>query len=129
MIAIIVASHGTFSEGITQSSAMIFGNQEKVVAVGVTQDDDPDQLRKRYDQILATFAADDEVLFLVDVWGGPAFNVASQLVAEHSVRMGLLTGVNLPMLVEAYTVRRQPLADVIAHLEVIAKAGIKHLEV
>jgi PTS system mannose-specific IIA component/PTS system mannose-specific IIB component len=41
--------------------------------------------------------------------------------------MGLVTGLNLPMLIEAYTVRDKPIDDVIAHLEETGKIGIKHL--
>ncbi|GEK27986.1 PTS sugar transporter subunit IIA [Furfurilactobacillus siliginis] len=127
MLAIVLASHGAFASGIKQSATMIFGEQEKVATVEFMPGDDPEGLKEQYDKVLAGFAPKDEVLFLVDLWGGSPFNVASRIVAEHTERMALITGLNLAMVIEAYTVRNQTLAEVIPHLEDTAKAGVKHL--
>lgn len=128
MLAIVLASHGSFADGIKQSATMIFGDQQKVATVTFMSDEGPDDLKKKFDQTLASFDDDDQVLFLVDLWGGSPFNVASRIVAEHTDRMGLITGLNLAMLIEAYTVRNQTLDQVVPHLEEIAKAGVKHLD-
>ncbi len=63
MIAIIVASHGKFSEGVLQSSRMIFGDQEKVQAVTFMPNEGPDDLTRKFKDALATFDEDDQVLF------------------------------------------------------------------
>lgn len=128
MLAIVLASHGSFADGIKQSATMIFGDQQKVATVTFMPDEGPDDLKKKFDRTLASFDEDDQVLFLVDLWGGSPFNVASRIVAEHTDRMGLITGLNLAMLIEAYTVRNQTLDQVVPHLEEIAKAGVKHLD-
>ncbi|BDZ30009.1 PTS sugar transporter subunit IIA [Lactiplantibacillus sp. WILCCON 0030] len=128
MLAFVVVSHGEFANGVVNSSYMIFGQQEKVQTVTFKLDEGPEDLTKKLDAALATFDADDQVLFLVDLWGGSPFNAASRIVAEHTDRMGLITGLNLPMLIEAYTVRDKPINEVIAHLEETGKIGIKHLE-
>ncbi|AVK61875.1 PTS mannose transporter subunit IIA [Lactobacillus sp. CBA3606] len=127
MLAFVVVSHGEFAEGVVKSSYMIFGQQEKVQTVTFQLDEGPEDLAKKLDAAIATFDATDQVLFLVDLWGGSPFNAASQIVAEHTDRMGLVTGLNLPMLIEGYTVRDKPLDAVIAHLEETGKIGIKHL--
>ena len=36
MVSIVLASHGTFAEGIKMSGQMIFGQQDDVVAVTLT---------------------------------------------------------------------------------------------
>ena len=128
MLAFVVVSHGEFANGVVNSSYMIFGQQEKVQTVTFNLDEDPEDLTEKLDAAIATFDVDDQVLFLVDLWGGSPFNAASRIVAEHTDRMGLITGLNLPMLIEAYTVRDKPIDEVIAHLEETAKIGIKHLE-
>ncbi|MFC6180277.1 PTS sugar transporter subunit IIA [Lactiplantibacillus daowaiensis] len=128
MLAFIVVSHGEFAKGVVNSSYMIFGQQQKVQTVTFELDEGPEDLAKKLDAALATFDDNDEVLFLVDLWGGSPFNAASRIVAEHADRMGLITGLNLPMLIEAYTVRDKPINEVIAHLEETGKIGIKHLE-
>lgn len=128
MLAFVVVSHGEFANGVVNSSYMIFGAQEKVQTVTFQLDEEPEDLNKKLTAAIAHFDADDQVLFLVDLWGGSPFNGASRIVAEHTERMGLITGLNLPMLIEAYTVRDKPLNEVIAHLEETGKIGIKHLE-
>ncbi|WP_057874089.1 PTS sugar transporter subunit IIA [Loigolactobacillus rennini] len=128
MIAIIVASHGKFSESILESSRMIFGDQEKVQAVTFMPNESTDDLKKKFENAMATFAPEDQILFLIDLFGGSPFNVASQIVAENLNKYALITGLNLPLLLEAYTVRDKPVAAVVSHLEKTAKAGVKHLE-
>ncbi|WP_137625277.1 PTS sugar transporter subunit IIA [Lactiplantibacillus pingfangensis] len=128
MLAFVVVSHGEFANGVVNSSYMIFGQQEKVQTVTFNLDEEPEDLAKKLDAAIATFDPEDQVLFLVDLWGGSPFNAASRIVAEHTDRMGLITGLNLPMLIEAYTVRDKPIDEVIAHLEETGKIGIKHLE-
>lgn len=128
MIAYIVASHGDFSEGIKNSAFMIFGKQEKVETVTFERGDSPDELAGKYQKALDQFDADDQVIFLVDLYGGTPFNVASRIVADNIDRMSLVTGLNLSMLVEAFTVRDQDIKQVVPHLEATAKAGVRHLE-
>ncbi|MDC6398544.1 PTS sugar transporter subunit IIA [Lactiplantibacillus pentosus] len=127
MLAFVVVSHGSFARGIVDSSYMIFGKQDKVQTVTFQLDEEPGVLTEKLMAAVDRFDADDQVLFMVDLWGGSPFNAASRIVAEHTDRMGLVTGLNLPMLIEAYTVRDKPIDDVIAHLEETGKIGIKHL--
>ena len=127
MLAFVVVSHGSFARGIVDSSYMIFGKQDKVQTVTFQLDEEPSILTEKLMAAVDRFDADDQVLFMVDLWGGSPFNAASRIVAEHTDRMGLVTGLNLPMLIEAYTVRDTPIDDVIAHLEETGKIGIKHL--
>lgn len=128
MLAFIVVSHGSFAQGVVDSSYMIFGQQDKVQTVTFQLDEEPEDLTAKLATAVSRFDENDQVLFLVDLWGGTPFNAASRIVAEHTERMGLITGLNLPMLIEAYTVRDKPLNEVIAHLEETGKIGIKHLE-
>ena len=129
MLSIIIASHGKFADGIKQSAEMIFGQQENVSSVTFMPDEGPDDLIKKYEDALAGFGDDASVLFLVDLWGGSPFNAASRIVAEHTDKMALITGLNLPMLIEAYASRSMSLDEIVPHLEETAKDGVKHLEI
>ena len=117
MLAFVVVSHGSFAQGVVDSSYMIFGKQDKVQTVTFQLDEEPNELADKLAAAVARFDAD-----------GSPFNAASRIVAEHTERMGLITGLNLPMLIEAYTVRDKPIDEVIAHLEETGKIGIKHLK-
>lgn len=105
MVGIILASHGKFAEGILQSGSMIIGEQENVAAVTLMPSEGPDDVRKKMEEAIAGFDSDDEVLFLVDLWGGTPFNQANTLFEENKDKWAIVAGLNLPMLIEAYTSR------------------------
>ncbi|OTQ59971.1 PTS mannose transporter subunit IIAB [Gilliamella sp. A7] len=104
MVGIILATHGEFAEGILQSGTMIFGEQENVKAVTLHPSDSPENLKERMLAAIATFDNQNEVLFLVDLWGGTPFNQANTLCGEHP-NWAIVAGLNLPMLIEAYSSR------------------------
>ena len=105
MVGIILASHGEFAKGILQSSEMIFGQQENVKAVTLMPSEGPNDIRAKLEEAIASFENQDEVLFLVDLWGGTPFNQANALFEEHKDKWAIVAGLNLPMLIEAYGAR------------------------
>ncbi|MFL4358768.1 PTS sugar transporter subunit IIB [Streptococcus uberis] len=122
-IGIIIASHGKFAEGIHQSGSMIFGEQEKVQVVTFMPNEGPDDLYGHFNNAIAQFDADDEILVLADLWSGSPFNQASRVMGENPDRkMAIITGLNLPMLIQAYTER---LMDANAGVEKVAANIIK----
>ena len=103
MVSIVLASHGRFSEGIKESGQMIFGPQEDVEAVVLTPDMGPDDFRAKVLAAIDTFSQKEQVLFLVDLWGGTPFNQISKLIEERGGEDWVaVTGMNLPMVIEAY---------------------------
>ena len=127
MVSIVLASHGTFAEGIKMSGQMIFGPQENVAAVTLMPEMGPDDLRAKLLEAVAGFEDQDQVLFLVDLQGGTPWNQVSLLLGEegheHWVAVG---GLNLPMLVSAYGERMgaETAADVAKAIYSEAKAGV-----
>ena len=89
MVGIILASHGEFAKGILQSGSMIFGEQENVKAVTLMPSEGPDDIKAKMKEAIASFDNQDEVLFLVDLWGGTPFNQANSLVEEHASRFSM----------------------------------------
>ncbi|WP_285122443.1 mannose/fructose/sorbose PTS transporter subunit IIB [Lactococcus petauri] len=131
-IGIVIASHGEFAAGIKQSGSMIFGEQEKVQAVTFMPNEGPDDLRAKIEAAIATFDAEDEVLVLADLWSGSPFNQASAVMGANPERkVAIITGLNLPMLIQAYTERMMDVSagveQVAANIIKEAKAGIKAL--
>ena len=131
-IGIIIASHGKFAEGIHQSGSMIFGDQEKVQVVTFMPSEGPDDLYAHFNDAIAQFDADDEILVLAYLWSGSPFNQASRIAGENPDRkIVIITGLNLPMLIQAYTERMMDanatVEQVAANIIKEAKAGIKAL--
>ena len=96
MVGIILASHGEFANGILQSGSMIFGEQANVVAVTLQPSEGPDDIRAKMEKAIASFENQDEVLFMVDLWGGTPFNQANGLIDGHEDKWAIVTGLNLP---------------------------------
>ena len=127
MVGIILASHGQFAEGILQSGSMIFGEQENVKAVILKPSEGPDDLRAKLEEAVASFDNQDEVLFLVDLWGGTPFNQSNTLFEEHKDKWAIVSGLNLPLLIEAYASRfsMESAHEIAAHIIETAKDGVK----
>ena len=98
MVAVIVAAHGRLAEGLIASSAMIAGPQEDLVAVTFDPSEGPDDLLAKYTAAVEK-SPSDRYLILVDLLGGSPYNAAARFAAERE-DADVVTGVNLPMLVE-----------------------------
>jgi PTS system, mannose/fructose/sorbose family, IIA component len=98
MVSVVIATHGTLSEALIGSAKMIFGTIERVDPVTFKPGEGIENLLNKYSAI-STHFDDDGVLFLVDLFGGSPYNAASRFVARHE-KMDVVTGVNLPMLIE-----------------------------
>lgn len=127
MVGIILASHGEFANGILQSGSMIFGEQQNVAAVTLMPSEGPDDVRAKMEAAIATFENQDEVLFLVDLWGGTPFNQANSLLEAHKDKWAIVAGMNLPMVIEAYASRfsMNTAHEIAAHIIATAKDGVK----
>ncbi|WP_173780714.1 mannose/fructose/sorbose PTS transporter subunit IIA [Clostridium acetobutylicum] len=127
MVGIILASHGEFAKGILQSGAMIFGDQENVQAVTLMPSEGPDDVKAKMKDAIASFDNQDEVLFLVDLWGGTPFNQANSLFEEHKDKWAIVAGMNLPMVIEAYGARlsMESAHEIAASIISTAKEGVK----
>ncbi len=112
MVGIVLASHGDLAAGIKQTASMVFGDQPDVVSVSLQPSMGPDDLRAEIEKEVATLSDPEQVLFLVDLWGGTPFNQINGLLDSHPTWVAV-TGMNLPMVITAYTLRMNP--DATAH--------------
>lgn len=129
MVGIILASHGDFAKGILQSGEMIFGTQPNVKAVTLQPSEGPDDIRAKMEEAITTFENPEQVLFMVDLWGGTPFNQTSGLINGHEDTWAVVTGLNLPMLIEAFASRMsmESAQEIVAHVYGVAKEGVRLL--
>lgn len=99
MTHLIVATHGKFSEEIVNSAAMVFGEDENTHAVTFLPGEGGDDLVAKYNAIIETLPENEPVLFMVDLFGGSPYNAAAR-VANSRENSDIVTGINLPMLLE-----------------------------
>ncbi|MDO4535396.1 MAG: mannose/fructose/sorbose PTS transporter subunit IIA [Clostridium perfringens] len=128
MIAVIVATHGELADEIVKVSEMIFGKQENVGVVTFLREENIEALKRKYDEQLSALNKDNGVLFLVDIFGGSPFKIASSISLQND-NMDIITGVNLPMLLEIYKLRDYlGLKEIVKFTKDSAKDGIKSLK-
>ena len=129
MVGIVLTSHGGFADGINQSAEMIFGQQQDVAHVILKPVEGPDDIHAKLENAIKDFSDQEQVLFLVDLWGGTPFNQASSLFEKHQDTWAIVTGMNLPMVIEALASRMtmNSAREIATHIVETAKDGIKTL--
>lgn len=123
MSVIIVSGHGKFSLGLLDAFEMIFGHDEKIKAVPFLKGEGIPQLQEKFNNELNNFAG-EEVLFLVDVFGGTPYNAATQLIYGDK-KCDVISGVNLPILLETAAQRNQPLGSLVNAAKTAGESSTK----
>ena len=98
MFGIIVGTHGIFSSELVKSCEMICGKKDYIKSVTFVQGESVDNIAAKYQNAIAELGNPERILFLVDLRGGSPYNAACKLVKDNN-NYGIVTGVNLPMLI------------------------------
>lgn len=104
MTGIVLASHGGLAEGVRDSLGMLLGEQADLACVSLLPSMSPEELRGSLEEAASGLTDPEDVLVLVDLWGGTPFNQASALLSAHG-GWAVVTGLSLPMAIEACTSR------------------------
>lgn len=99
MIRYVIATHSILANSLVETSKMIIGeiNDSRIHCLTMTSEKSMDHLCEEAKLIL-NFYPEDEFLILVDLFGASPFN--SCLSAFRYANYRLITGVNLPMMLE-----------------------------
>jgi mannose/fructose/sorbose-specific phosphotransferase system IIA component len=101
---VLVVAHGSLAEGLLEAASMIVGKTENTKAVCFYSTQGVEGLEEAVQAALDQFTNCDGVLCLVDIPGGsPARVVAAQSYKHKGVE--IISGVSLPMLIEALFAR------------------------
>jgi len=103
-IAIVISTHGSAAEQLLVSLEMILGKQENISCINFIPGENTDILVKKYNNCLSDLNVLEGVIFMVDTWGGSPFNAASQIIINKE-NHEVITGVNIPMLIETLMAR------------------------
>lgn len=105
MIGLIIVGHGVFPTGILSSVKLIAGEQKELIGVDFESGQSSDVLKGNIENAINNLNS-DEILILADLAGGSPFNV-SALISENrkDKKIGVISGVNLPMLLEVSLLR------------------------
>ncbi|QLY81301.1 PTS sugar transporter subunit IIA [Clostridium intestinale] len=122
MLGIVIATHGTLSDGIKDAAEVIMGNTENIVTVNLNAGDDVEKLGKKINSSILEVNQGEGVLVLVDLVSASPYNqsvlVTNQLEQELKDKVYIIGGVNLPMLLEI--INHQILGT---QIEIVAKSA------
>lgn len=104
MVSIVIATHGGMAKELLRTAEMIVGNQENIAVIDFEPEDGNSKLKDKYTKAIENLNLEEGLIFLVDLFGGSPFNVASQIAVEGN-KMDVVTGVNVPMLLEVLVSR------------------------
>ncbi|NRN28112.1 PTS mannose transporter subunit IIAB [Photorhabdus heterorhabditis] len=128
-IAIMIGTHGAAAEQLLRTVEMLIGEQENVSYIDFVPGENADTLFEKYNSKLAKLSTDKGVLFFVDTWGGSPFNAANRIAVDKE-NYEIITGVNVPMLVEAFMCRDDDpsLEELVSVALETGKEGIRALK-
>jgi len=129
-VAIIISTHGNAAEQLLKTTEMPLRAQDNVALIDFSPGENAETLIEKYHATISGLDIGEGVLFLVDTWGGSPFNAASR-IAQDKANYEVITGVNIPMLVETFMARDDnPSVDELVALALQAiREGVKALKI
>ncbi|MDE3296957.1 PTS sugar transporter subunit IIA [Lacticaseibacillus rhamnosus] len=134
MIGVLVVTHGELAAGFMNSVHLIMGEQDQFDTLGLFEGNDFGKFKDEIHNKIVELDSGDGVAVLVDLLGASPYNATamnmSRLSEEHhDVR--LITGVNLPMLIETLSTRndQQSLSDFVKTAIASGKSGVEELAI
>jgi mannose PTS system EIIA component len=128
MIGVLIVAHDPLADGLVQAVAHVLGGRPaQLETLSVAASDDPLVLLPAARERIARLDTGDGVLIFADIYGATPCNLATKLVRPGHVE--LLAGVNLPMLVRAFTYRARGLETMISKAVSGGCEGVVHIEV
>jgi PTS system mannose-specific IIA component len=107
MISIVVVTHGQLAEELVNAARTIHGELPGIVAVPLGWGDDAVTATSAIGRAIAGVGGD--TLVLTDMFGGTPTNLSLPYL---SAQVEIVTGVNLPMIIKAASLREGPLEEV-----------------
>lgn len=105
MFQIVIASHGPLAEAMKSSLQTFYPDLSDVYTVSIDEEGLA-KFQKKMDKIFEEMQ-DEEVLVFTDLLYGTPFNEAGKRVGELKNYFDIISGVNMPVLIEAVNLQKQ----------------------
>ncbi|WP_379946219.1 PTS sugar transporter subunit IIA [Enterococcus devriesei] len=125
MIGIIIATHDHLADSLLKTAEAILGEQSCVETINIEPGATGLQ-KKITDLANDVLTKTDELVWLVDIFGGTPFRYASYCVMSDD-RQALVTGANLPMVLQALVNRELTADELTEQLEKETKMTIRRM--
>jgi PTS system mannose-specific IIA component len=128
MIGILIVAHGTLGDSLAGAVTHVLGSRPpQFDTLSVAATDDPLRLLPKARERVQALDTGDGVLIFSDIYGATPCNLAGKLLVAGHVEG--VAGVNLPMLVRAFTYRDKGMDTMIKKAISGGCDGVLHLDV
>ncbi|HSN45093.1 MAG TPA: PTS fructose transporter subunit IIA [Casimicrobiaceae bacterium] len=128
MIGILIVAHDTLGDSLARAVTHVLGTRPlQFEVLSVAAGDDPLQLLPAAREQVARLDTGEGVLVFSDIYGATPCNLACKLLQPGRVEG--LAGVNLPMLVRAFTYRSKGMETMITKAVSGGCDGVLHIKV
>ena len=124
MIGIVIVTHCQLGEALIEAAEFIIGERPgSLESVSIDLSENAEKLRNKISQGIKKVEGQEGVLILTDMFGGTPSNLSYSFLEEG--RIEVLSGVNLPVLIQAASMREKMKLDQLAsNLESFGKKSI-----
>jgi PTS system mannose-specific IIA component len=124
MIGIVIVTHCQLGDALIGAAEFIIGSRpESLESISIDLNENAEKLRDKISQGIKKVKGPDGVLILTDMFGGTPSNLSYSFLEEG--RIEVLSGVNLPVLIQAVNRREKMKLDELAtDLESFGKKSI-----
>ena len=124
MIGIVIVTHCQLGEALIEAAEFIIGERPgSLESVSIDLSENAEKLRNKISQGIKKVEGQEGVLILTDMFGGTPSNLSYSFLEEG--RIEVLSGVNLPVLIQAANLREKMKLDQLASdLESFGKKSI-----
>jgi len=128
MIGILIIAHDTLPESLVKAVTHVLGTRPaQFETLSVTITDDPRDLLPVARERVRQLDTGDGVIIFSDIYGATPCNLAGKLLVPG--RVEVVAGVNLPMLVRAFTYRAKGMDTMITKAVSGGRDGVLHVEI
>lgn len=103
MVGLVIATHGQLARELLATAEQIVGKLEACEPVSIQPGAAPEEIKSAMKAAIKKVDHGDGVIVFADLFGGTPCNQSLQLCNQYQVEV--LTGVNLPMLLKANSLR------------------------
>jgi PTS system mannose-specific IIA component len=124
MIGIVIVTHSNLGEAFIEATEFIVGHRPDALAsVSIDLNQSAEKLRQKIADGIKYVDKEKGVLILTDMFGGTPSNLSYSFLEEGQIEV--LSGVNLPILIQATTMReKMEVNQLAAKLETFGKKSI-----
>lgn len=131
MIGVFVITHAQMADGIGSAVNLIMGEQENFDTYGLIEGTDYDVFTNTVYEKIVALNQGEGVIVLVDFFGASPYNAVAKSMSKlqaDDIKIRLVTGVNLPMTIEALDARTgMPLDELYKDVMNVAKEGVQEM--